>query len=257
MGRITPDGSKVLQFRQQRGLSQEALARDARISERLLRDIERRNRPVLEVMLRNLATALSRPLDDLVSRQGSFDWQLLTPPRARDHLLLIPVRDGINLCNWASSSVSFTWHLQVSEIDKEAAALMEEILQLVNRWTNNGLSEALEFDDYSQQEKSDDYDKIHAIPDLFRIARAGEVFSILKEKGISVLSNRYIYCFTRTYSVRSETRDELREEQRMVIGFYPRETSQVVVRINPGVVPPPPKTSWELSEGDLDEEIPF
>ena len=58
IGRKQPNGKKIVELRQQKGLKQELLARDARISERLLRDIERRNKPVAATTITAIATLL-------------------------------------------------------------------------------------------------------------------------------------------------------------------------------------------------------
>jgi transcriptional regulator with XRE-family HTH domain len=58
LGRKRPDGRKVIELRKQKGVKQSDLARRAHISERLLRDIERKNHPVPSTIITALATEL-------------------------------------------------------------------------------------------------------------------------------------------------------------------------------------------------------
>lgn len=231
MNKIVPDGFKVAQFRHEKSLSQEALAREARMCERMLRDVERRNRPLRQPMLRNLATALGRSMDELIvkPKQGSFDWDAIAKPLARDQLLLASIEDANELRLWATSAVSMTWQLDVKQVSTDAAALMEEILRITHRWTNNGF-EPSEIGEEFGRWKRDKYDDEHAFPDLFRLARLNEILSLLREKGICVLGNIY------HYRVQDPNREKRTIGQtRARIGFFPITTTQVVVRINPGV----------------------
>lgn len=199
--------------------------------ERMLRDVERRNGPLRQPMLRNLATALGRSMDELISKpkQGSFDWDALTNSLAHDQLLLASVEDANKLRSWATSAVSMTWQLDVKRVSTDAAILMEEVLQIVQRWTNNGFEPSAisyEFDHW----KRDKYDSEHEFPDLFRLARLNEVLSLLREKEISVLGNVYHY---RTQN--PEHAKKTIGQTRARIGFFPATTTQVVVRIDPGM----------------------
>src|SRR5262249_58938100 len=67
LGRKRPDGAKIVHLRKQKGMKQEALAEKAdKMSVRLLRDIERRNRPVLATTITAIATALQTTPDEII-----------------------------------------------------------------------------------------------------------------------------------------------------------------------------------------------
>ena len=71
IGKRQPDGKKIVKLREQNGLKQNVLARDARISERLLRDIERRSKPVPASTITAIATALKVPAEEITIETGA------------------------------------------------------------------------------------------------------------------------------------------------------------------------------------------
>ncbi len=56
--RQQPNGKKIVELRERCEMKQKALADDAGISERLLRDIEQRNKPVPTTTITAIASAL-------------------------------------------------------------------------------------------------------------------------------------------------------------------------------------------------------
>jgi DNA-binding XRE family transcriptional regulator len=65
IGKRQPDGKKIVKLREQKGLKQNVLARDAGVSERLLRDIERTNKPVPATTITAIAMAAPKALKAL------------------------------------------------------------------------------------------------------------------------------------------------------------------------------------------------
>jgi transcriptional regulator with XRE-family HTH domain len=58
-GRVEPNGAKIAELRKQNGMTQEDLAKKAGYSERLLRDIERKNHAVPVTTITEIATVLN------------------------------------------------------------------------------------------------------------------------------------------------------------------------------------------------------
>src|SRR5436309_16098768 len=65
LGRKWPNGAKIRELLEQKGLMRKNFAYLARISERTLRDIERRNHPVLATTITDIATALQTTPDEI------------------------------------------------------------------------------------------------------------------------------------------------------------------------------------------------
>ena len=66
IGKREPNGKKIAELRKQQGLPQKTLAGKAdKMSERLLRDIERKNKPVSATYITAIATALGVPPDEI------------------------------------------------------------------------------------------------------------------------------------------------------------------------------------------------
>src|SRR5262245_6130732 len=73
-GKKRPNGTKIATLRKEMGLKQETLAEKAnKMSVRLLRDIETRNRPVLATKITAIATALETTPDEITlsTRDGT------------------------------------------------------------------------------------------------------------------------------------------------------------------------------------------
>ena len=71
LGRQRPDGRKVVELRKGLGLKQEGLAEKAGLSVRLLRDVERENRPIKDATLTALATQLNATPEDIILEDRS------------------------------------------------------------------------------------------------------------------------------------------------------------------------------------------
>jgi transcriptional regulator with XRE-family HTH domain len=65
LGKKQPDGAKIANLRKQKGLKQAALAKEVRISERLLRDIERKNQPIPATKITDIANVLKTTPDEI------------------------------------------------------------------------------------------------------------------------------------------------------------------------------------------------
>lgn len=175
--------------------------------------------------------------------QENFDWENFVK-EFPSQLLLTSINDGNRLWSLSYNSAVMSWKLAVNKIEFEAAALMEEVLKMVTRWINQGVESSLVSDEWDTRKK-DEYDDKHTYPDLFRLARLNEVLKLLEAKGVSVLANRYIYRF----KPNEHENDEIREQARLVIAFYPEHVRRMVFRIDPGIPLPTAKAD--------SDDIPF
>jgi transcriptional regulator with XRE-family HTH domain len=108
LGRKRPNGTKIVNLRKQKGLKQETLAKDGRISVRVLRDIERRNHPVSATTLTAIATALQTTSDEITLSPRDR-----APDSSVPLLKLTAIRSAKDLSALASSADEFEWKLEV------------------------------------------------------------------------------------------------------------------------------------------------
>src|SRR5687768_16085950 len=67
---VTPNGNKIATLRKEQNKKQIALAKDIGISERMLRDIENKSKPINEQTLVNIATSLKVSPEELQIIEG-------------------------------------------------------------------------------------------------------------------------------------------------------------------------------------------
>src|SRR5690242_6617704 len=79
MKMVVPDGKKVAELRRAKGFVQKELAHRVGISERVLRDVETRSKPLPEFKLVNLATQLGVEFAQLRGRDHETHSQLSVP----------------------------------------------------------------------------------------------------------------------------------------------------------------------------------
>ena len=107
-GKRWPNGGKIVELRKEKGLKQQALAETAQISERLLRDIERKNHPVPTTTITAIAAAL---------RINSSDITLSTPDASPTKgwslLKLRAVRSATELSTLAERAKNCRWRLKI------------------------------------------------------------------------------------------------------------------------------------------------
>jgi transcriptional regulator with XRE-family HTH domain len=185
IGKRLPNGKKIVELRERNGLKQNALARDARISERLLRDIERRNKPVPATTITAIATALKVPPQDIT---------LETPDTTPDasgsqQLKLRAVRSAYELSRMAEEAHRYQWDLMVdptAATAKETQQLLRIIRRLVERFSVTD-----EFDNENPTGPSaqapDDFGYIT------RLARLQESLDTLRAGGVGVVAGSYCH----------------------------------------------------------------
>jgi transcriptional regulator with XRE-family HTH domain len=169
LGRKQPDGAKILNLRKQKGLKQEALADQARLSVRLLRDIERSNHPVRSTTITAIATALQTTPDEItLSTDGTSDSSVSL-------LKLTAIRSAKDLSALASTANSYDWTLEVDP-SPATAKDMQRLMMVVSRFVHP--SERDEFDQ----------EPFGEIP---RLAWLQQLLEQLHEQEVGVIAGKY------------------------------------------------------------------
>ena len=174
LGRKRPDGKKIAELRMQQGLPQKTLAGKADgMSERLLRDIERRNKPVSATYITAIATALGTTSDEIT---------LLLPDETLNAsaslLKLRAVRSASELYTLADRAGFYRWELKV--IPSAATAEdMRQVMTILRRLV------------YGRRE----LDEFDALPfgEIPRLARLHELLEKLRANGVGLLAGSYVY----------------------------------------------------------------
>jgi transcriptional regulator with XRE-family HTH domain len=243
MRKVTPDGKRIKELRLQNGLPQKTIAGKANVSERLLREVENRNRVIDVEKAVDLATALGVPLED-IALKPSVPMVLKSDETVKDanpySLRINVVRFGNDLWTQARGCDSLTWAF-VCKPTVVTAPLMEEVLKLVSRIMIRRPSH----DEY------DEYDREYAYPDLYRVARLNQIVDDLAAENVCIHSNTYLYNYLREID---DGKTEVFRLTKIYVQFCNLGTEQSSVYIDPGFLQTP---SWEYTGGDLDDEIPF
>lgn len=194
----TPDGQAIARLRAEKGWSQESVAAATRISERSLREIERRDRPFPRPRLQDLATHLSVPIERILKAEPTaeiaphpdpslanlFPLNGPTPPQD-DLLQLTAVKEALGYWDVARTCQELQWTLAVTPT-RTSAPLIDEAISITTR-TIAGL---ILFDHHSN---ADEFDRLYGNPDVHRLARLGEVLKELEDAGVVMLSNVYFH----------------------------------------------------------------
>ncbi len=184
-GRKRPNGRKIMELRKEKGLNQEALARTAGYSVRLLRDIERKNHPVATTTITDLATALKvNPGDITLSTPDASP-----PSEAWSLLKLRAVRSATELSALAERADEYRWWLKIDPSTATAAdmqAVMAIVHRLVQKFGRLPMDSTW-WDEFDQQ-------PFGAIP---RLARLQDLLAKLCTNGVNVIAGTHTYSSVR------------------------------------------------------------
>lgn len=233
IGRVIPDGKAIARIRKDKELSQEALAQQAKISQRLLRDIERRNHPVRKHCLLNIATQLGAPTEHIqLAQPAAVEPDTMLRPLPDTMLRLLPVEGALAMWEIARSADSLEWTLAV-EPNSKTAQPMEAVLTILNRIVDG--RPPLDCD-------LDEFDRNNKFSDIARLSRLGELLQALTDGGICVLANTYLHHL--------DSRECYQPPQkRILVMFTSAETTSRTVSIDSGYRP--------AMAGDIDDDLPF
>lgn len=249
LGRKRPDGTKIANLRKQKGVKQEDLAyRADRISVRLLREIERRNHPVLATTITAIATVLETTPDEIT---------LSTPGRAlppsESLLKLTAIRSAKDLSALTLDATEYAWMLEVDPSPVTARNmqdLMVMVRRLVHRW-----------------EVKDEFD-LEDFGEIPRLARLQQLLEQLREQGVGVIAGKYVrHSLVKTeladfidFAIRG-TNWSLKTEFFLRVHLVPAEKQEGHVRIRPGKsrdrLLEEARQRPAIAPSDKDDEIPF
>ena len=249
-GRKQPNGRKIVELRKEKGLNQEALAKTAGYSVRLLRDIERNNHPVPTTTITDIAAALKvNPGDITLSTPDA------SPTKARSLLKLRAVRSATELSNLARSADDYEWELKIDP-STATAADMQAVMKTVHRVVRNYSRLPMDstwWDEFDEQQFGE-------IP---RLACLQDLLTKLGTNGVNVIAGTYTCSWLRSrrrknenpnfdqiwVRVPRETTERIFETELVLsIHFVPSDVEEDVIPINPG---------RSLEDFELDDEIPF
>jgi transcriptional regulator with XRE-family HTH domain len=170
LGRKQPDGGKIVNLRKQKGLKQADLARKANVSERCLRDIERKNHPVPATTITAIATVLQTTPDEITlsTPDGTLDSSLSV-------LKLTAIWSAKDLSALASDATVLQWKLEADPsplTEKD----MRHLLRIVERLVNSS--------------ERDEFDK-EPFGEIPRLARLQQLLQQLREQGLGVIAGKY------------------------------------------------------------------
>jgi transcriptional regulator with XRE-family HTH domain len=167
LGRKRPNGAKIRELRKQKGLMQKDFAG---IPERTLREIERRNHPVLATTITDIATALQTTPDEITLSAAEG-----TPDSSVSLLKLRAIRSAKDLSALASGAADFEWKLEADPSPvtaKDMQQLMMMVSRLVHPWERD------EFDE-------------EPFGEILRLARLQQLLDQLREQGVGVIASKY------------------------------------------------------------------
>jgi transcriptional regulator with XRE-family HTH domain len=180
---VVPDGKRIAELRREKRMKQVALAHDSGISDRLLRDIENKNRGVGEHHLVNIANALGvqpnsiRKVLYLVKTEDDGAPDITATRHGFMRMRLKPIDSAGHLFRMSNTATWMNYELLVDPT-KESAAAIIDFLSIVkakvgDEWGFN--------DGYSSGN----------FPDIMRMARLGELIAEFDRMNIIVLANIY------------------------------------------------------------------
>jgi transcriptional regulator with XRE-family HTH domain len=177
-GRKRPNGPKIVELRKEKGLKQQALADDADISVRLLREIERNNHPVPATTITAIAAELKVNPGDITlsapdappSTAGSLSTESLLKLRA--------IRSATELAALAERANRYKWGLRIDP-STTTAGDMQGLMKTIHRLVN-GPAPVDEFDE-------EDFGQIP------RLALLQDLLTRLRTNGVSVIAGTYTY----------------------------------------------------------------
>ncbi len=178
-GRRRPNGKKIMELRKQKGLKQRSFAEEANISERTLRDIERKNHPVPTTIITAIAAVLKVNPSDITQSSPS---SLLAPLGKNQSLLkLKAIQSAKELSTLASGASEYQWRLEVDP-KVATASRMQAVLQIVHR-----LVQGLRTDPDGYPVGHDEFDS-EQFGEIPRLARLQELLNELLTNEVAVLA---------------------------------------------------------------------
>jgi transcriptional regulator with XRE-family HTH domain len=159
-------------LRKEKGLKQEDFAKKGNISERLLREIERRNHPVPATTITNIATALQTTPDEITLSTPDG-----TPVSSVPLLKLTAIRSAKDLNALASGASDYEWNLEVDPSPSNAPT-MQSLMMIVRRLVQ-------------PYENQDEFDGQH-FGEIPRLARLQQLLEQLREEGVGVIAGKYV-----------------------------------------------------------------
>jgi transcriptional regulator with XRE-family HTH domain len=192
LGRIRPDGKKIVELRKRHGLTQEALAEEVSISVRVLRDIERKNHAVRSTTITAIATALKADPDEItlsVSERQEL--------KQRQELKLRAVRSANEFSRMAREAHRYNWEVRV---DPTAATTkeMQQLLMIIRRFVERercSVTDEFDNEDATGPDpvSSDELGPHPNFGDIARLARLQELLDTLRAGGVGVLAGHYFH----------------------------------------------------------------
>ena len=221
IGKRQPNGKKIVELRQQKEWKQNVLAREDAFSERHLREIERRNKPVPETLITEIATLLGATSDEITLPTSDETLNpssplLHTPAMAGPLLRLRTVRSVTELNNLASSANEYEWDLKVDPSEATAED-MRQVMTILRRLVH-GRHEIFE----------DEFDGL-SFSTIPRLARLQELLGKLRANGVGVLAGSYVRL--------SVINKEISSEVIVCVHFVPSEVDEEVIRVPPPTFP--------------------
>jgi transcriptional regulator with XRE-family HTH domain len=228
LGKKRPNGAKIVQLRKERGMKQEALAKAANeMSVRLLRDIEKLNRPVPVTTITAIATALRITPDEITLSTPDG-----TPASSVPRLKLTAVRSATELSALTSGTTDYEWELQVDPTTVTAPD-MQALMVIVSRLVaGEGKFDVRVWDQFDQQ----------AFPQIPRLARLHELLAKLLNEGVGVIAGRYARRSLKktkdagldSFCITGNSEWSIEYEYILCLHFVPAENQESDIPINPG-----------------------
>jgi transcriptional regulator with XRE-family HTH domain len=266
IGRKRPNGEKIMQLRKEKGMNQADFACRAGTSERVLREIERRNHLVPATVITSIAAALEVSAGDItVSTPDAPPIKLVIAAgvaqgRTESLLKLRVVRSATELSALAERAHKYDWKLKIDPSEATASD-MQAVLRIVKR-----IVHGRSFDHKS----SDEFDK-QEFGEIPRLARLSDLLTRLGANTVNVIAGVYThswlrnepiedwsdildYSFTWVRDPKTNTQKIFLTELVLLVHFVPSDVEDEVVQIETG----PSLEDFEHGKGgDLDDDIPF
>jgi transcriptional regulator with XRE-family HTH domain len=291
--KVQPDGAKILELRKRIGLKQETLANDAKVSLRLLRYIERENRPVHSRYITDIATVLKVSPDQItvptpaspLAAERQITVRTSDSPVTAEHprsispyalqesedprfpeLKLRTIRSACELYSVAGQVHLYAWDLSVDP-SVATAKEMQQLLRIVRRIVEGGTDE---FDSENAGPTPDPDEDVHSgheglrydIAHISRLARLQQSLETLRAGGVGVLAGAY---FRQLLTTKGDKRPGTRPikfgdnehwlklQGILEIRFVPVDVDEKIISIDIGVSPNHPE-SLESLTSQLDDE---
>jgi transcriptional regulator with XRE-family HTH domain len=251
-----------VELRKEKGLKQGDLADTAKISVRLLGDIERNNHPVPATTITAIAAELKvNPSDITLSTPDA------SSPKAESLLKLRAVRSATALSALAEGATRYEWRLKIDPSAATTAdmqAVMKIIQRLVARWLMNpsGLLTMPPTQHLGSMEYVGDQFDNEKFGEISRLTHLQDLLTRLRTNGVNVIAGTYTHSWLRSLfedetwhsdliwvRVPGKTAAEIFETNLVLsLRFVPCDVEEEVVPINTGP---------SLEEFELVDEIPF